>query len=79
MALPTVLLLVLLFGLGILLSMSLFGVVLARVLSLRKLEARRPRGRLRRRRRVDGAGTLLDHRQVGIQNSEFRIPNYTVL
>ncbi len=39
MALPTVLLLVLLFGLGILLSMSLFGVVLARVLSLRKLEA----------------------------------------
>ena len=38
MALPTVLLLVLLFGLGILLSMSLFGVVLARVLSLRKLE-----------------------------------------
>jgi hypothetical protein len=38
MALPTVLLLVLLFGLGILLSMSLFGVVLARVLSLRELE-----------------------------------------
>ena len=37
-ALPTVLLLVLLFGLGILLSMSLFGVVLARVLSLKKLE-----------------------------------------
>jgi hypothetical protein len=39
MALPMVLLLVLLFGVGILLSMSLFGVVLARVLSLRKLEA----------------------------------------
>jgi hypothetical protein len=38
MALPMVLLLVVLFGLGILLSMSLFGVVLARVLSLRKLE-----------------------------------------
>jgi hypothetical protein len=38
MALPMVLLLVTLFGLGILLSMSLFGVVLARVLSLRKLE-----------------------------------------
>jgi nickel/cobalt exporter len=38
MALPTALLLVLLFGMGILLSMSLFGVVLARVLSLRKLE-----------------------------------------
>jgi hypothetical protein len=36
---PIVLLLVLLFGLGILLSMSLFGVVLARVLSLRKVEA----------------------------------------
>ena len=35
MALPTVLLLVLLFGLGILLSMSLFGVVLARALSMR--------------------------------------------
>lgn len=38
MAVPTVLLLVLLFGLGILLSMSLFGVILARVLSLRRLE-----------------------------------------
>ncbi len=38
MAVPTVLLLVLLFGLGILLSMSLFGVVLARVLSLRRLD-----------------------------------------
>lgn len=38
LALPTVLLLVLLFGLGILLAMSLFGVVLARVLSLRKVE-----------------------------------------
>lgn len=38
-ALPVVLLLVLLFGLGILLAMSLFGVVLARVLSLRRLEA----------------------------------------
>jgi hypothetical protein len=39
LATPVVLLLVLLFGLGILLSMSLFGVVLARVLSLRKVEA----------------------------------------
>jgi hypothetical protein len=39
LAVPVVLLLVLLFGLGILLSMSLFGVVLARVLSLRKVEA----------------------------------------
>jgi len=39
MAAPVVLLLVLLFGLGILLSMSLFGVVLAQVLSLRKVEA----------------------------------------
>jgi hypothetical protein len=38
MAVPTVLLLVLLFGLGILLSMSLFGVILARALSLRRLE-----------------------------------------
>jgi hypothetical protein len=38
MHVPTMLLLVLLFGLGILISMSLFGVVLARVLSLRKLE-----------------------------------------
>jgi len=38
MAVPTVLLLVLLFGLGILLSMSLFGVILARMLSLRRLE-----------------------------------------
>lgn len=39
LAVPVVLLLVVLFGLGILLSMSLFGVVLARVLSLRKVEA----------------------------------------
>ena len=39
MALPMVLLLVVLFGLGILLSMSLFGVVLARVLSLKRLES----------------------------------------
>jgi hypothetical protein len=39
LAVPVVLLLVVLFGLGILLSMSLFGVVLARVLSLRKIEA----------------------------------------
>ena len=39
MALPVVLLLVVLFGLGILLSMSLFGVVLARVLSLKRLES----------------------------------------
>ena len=35
LALPVVLLLVALFGLGILLSMSLFGVILARVLSIR--------------------------------------------
>ena len=35
LALPVVLLLVVLFGLGILLSMSLFGVLLARVLSIR--------------------------------------------
>ena len=39
LALPATLVLVLLFGFGILLSMSLFGVVLARVLSLRGLEA----------------------------------------
>ncbi len=38
MAIPTVLLMVALFGLGILLSMSLFGVLLARVLSLGRLE-----------------------------------------
>ena len=38
MAVPVVFLLVLLFGLGILLSMSLFGVILARVLSLRRLD-----------------------------------------
>jgi hypothetical protein len=36
---PIVLLLVVLFGLGILLSMSLFGVVLARALSMQKVEA----------------------------------------
>ena len=35
LALPVVLFLVVLFGLGILLSMSLFGVLLARVLSIR--------------------------------------------
>jgi nickel/cobalt transporter (NicO) family protein len=39
LALPAVLLLVALFGLGILISMSLFGVVLSRVLSLRAIEA----------------------------------------
>jgi len=39
LAVPIVLLLVVLFGLGILLSMSLFGVVLARLISLRRLEA----------------------------------------
>lgn len=39
MTLPVVSLLVLLFGIGILLSMSLFGVVLARVLSLARLES----------------------------------------
>jgi nickel/cobalt transporter (NicO) family protein len=38
LAVPVVLLLVVLFGLGILLSMSLFGVVLARLISLRRLE-----------------------------------------
>jgi hypothetical protein len=38
LAVPTILLLVLLFGLGILLSMSLFGVVLARVVSLQRLQ-----------------------------------------
>ncbi|MEZ5318672.1 MAG: hypothetical protein R2752_14835 [Vicinamibacterales bacterium] len=37
-SLPVVLLLVVLFGVGILLSMSLFGVVLARVLSLKVVE-----------------------------------------
>ncbi len=35
LALPVVLLLVALFGLGILLSMSIFGVLLARLLSIR--------------------------------------------
>jgi hypothetical protein len=39
LALPVVLLLIALFGLGILVSMSLFGVVLARVWSLRAVEA----------------------------------------
>jgi hypothetical protein len=39
LALPSLFLLVLLFGFGILLSMSLFGVVLARVLSLAALRA----------------------------------------
>ena len=39
LAVPIVLLLVVLFGFGILLSMSLFGVVLARLISLRRLEA----------------------------------------
>ena len=39
LSLPVLLVLVLLFGIGILLSMSLFGVVLAGVLSLRALEA----------------------------------------
>jgi hypothetical protein len=38
LAVPVVLLLVVLFGLGILLSMSLFGVVLARLISLQRLE-----------------------------------------
>ena len=38
LALPTLLGLIALFGVGILLSMSLFGVVLARVLSLRAIE-----------------------------------------
>jgi hypothetical protein len=38
LAIPVILLLVLLFGVGILLSMSLFGVVLARVVSLHHLQ-----------------------------------------
>jgi nickel/cobalt exporter len=38
MALPALLLLIVLFGLGILLSMSIFGVLLARVLSIRAVE-----------------------------------------
>ncbi len=38
MPLPVILLLIMLFGVGILASMSLFGVVLARVLSLRAVE-----------------------------------------
>jgi hypothetical protein len=37
-ALPGLLLLIVLFGLGILLSMSVFGVILARVLSIRAVE-----------------------------------------
>ncbi|HUF49067.1 MAG TPA: hypothetical protein VMM93_14720, partial [Vicinamibacterales bacterium] len=37
-ALPTLLLLITLFGVGILLSMSIFGVVLARILSLAAIE-----------------------------------------
>ena len=39
LSLPTVLLLIVLFGLGILLSMSIFGVVLARVWSLNAVDA----------------------------------------
>jgi len=39
LTLPLVLLLVALFGLGLLLSMSLFGVLLARVMSLGTVEA----------------------------------------
>jgi hypothetical protein len=39
LAIPVILLLVLLFGVGILLSMSLFGVLLARVVSLHRLQA----------------------------------------
>ena len=38
LALPSLLLLVVLFGLGILLSMSIFGLLLARVLSVRAVE-----------------------------------------
>jgi len=39
LALPTLLLLIILFGVGILGSMSLFGVVLARVLKIAAIEA----------------------------------------
>ena len=39
LSLPTLLLLIILFGVGILGSMSLFGVVLARLLKIRAIEA----------------------------------------